>query len=151
MTNSVLVYSSSLIRTYWSKNVIFSLETSTGSYRLFIKRDLHTSLSVTSVLLLFLVFCNVSVCMTAHPASQCAEHFWLFTVVASTETNTLHLLPKDRQYLCFCIHCFFVALILTIHLKVNASDIFTVLPTHFGNFGFVIDTLATFILLSLFR
>jgi hypothetical protein len=111
MKNSMLGYMTSLIRIYWCKNVIFSLEASTGNYCLLF-RDLHTSLSITSVLFLFLM-CNVSVYMTANLVFQCAERFWFFTVAASRETNTLHLCPKDRPYFSFCIHCFLIPLILS--------------------------------------
>ena len=109
--NSMLRHMSSLIRIHWSKNVIFSSEASTGNYCLLF-RDLHTSLSITSVLLLFLV-CNASVSTTANLLFQCADHFWFFTVAASKKTNTLHLCPKDRCYLSFYIQRFLIQLILS--------------------------------------
>jgi hypothetical protein len=134
MKKSMLRYMSSLIRIYWCKNIIFSSEACTGNCCLLFT-DLHTSLSITSVLLLFLV-CSISVYMTINLVFQCADIFWFFAVAASKETNTLHLLPKDRCYFSFCIHCSLIPLILSVtaYLKLCALDIYTAPSPHLGNF-----------------
>jgi len=87
MKNSMLGYMSSLIRIYWCKNVMFVLEASTGNCCLSF-RDLHTSLSITSVLLLFVV-CNVAMFLSVWLQILC------FNVL--TLSDFLQSPPQRRQ------------------------------------------------------